>query len=192
MAQAELWHDDSAVTPLQPAHGHTSLPLLALPPHVVHATPPFDDIDLDNDHNEDTPLCFRRMDNVLGPAQVPGLAQRVLQEKLHAVSAEEPAMLEEAVRDPSWHATMAKELCSIEENCTSDVVALSAGHQPISLKWVYKSKKDENGHVVKLKARLVVKGFVQKQGVDFEEVFAPMARMESVRLILAVAAHEDW
>jgi hypothetical protein len=53
---------------------------------------------------------------------------------------------------------------------------------------VYKIKKDAKGKLVKHKARLVAKGYVQEQGVDFEEVFAPIARMESVRLLMALAA----
>ena len=57
---------------------------------------------------------------------------------------------------------------------------------------MFKVKKDEHGAIVKHKTRLVAKGYVQREGVDFEEVFAPVARLESVRLILAVAAHRGW
>lgn len=53
-------------------------------------------------------------------------------------------------------------------------------------------KRDEHGNIVKYKARLVAKGYVQQQGIDFNEVFAPVAWLESVRLLLAVAAHEGW
>jgi hypothetical protein len=57
---------------------------------------------------------------------------------------------------------------------------------------VYKTKRDAAGEVVKHKARLVAKGYVQQAGVDFDEVFAPVARIESVRLLLALAAQEGW
>jgi len=57
---------------------------------------------------------------------------------------------------------------------------------------VFKVKKDPAGNVVKHKARLVAKGYAQKQGVDFDEVFAPMARLETVRLLLAMAANGGW
>jgi hypothetical protein len=60
------------------------------------------------------------------------------------------------------------------------------------LKWVFKEKHDEHDNVVKHKTRLVAKGYVQREGVDFEEVFAPVARMESVRLLIALAAIKDW
>jgi hypothetical protein len=62
----------------------------------------------------------------------------------------------------------------------------------ITLKWVYKLKRNEAGEIVKHKTRLVARGFVQQEGIDFDEVFALVARMESVRLLLAVADQEGW
>jgi hypothetical protein len=87
---------------------------------------------------------------------------------------------------------MLEEMVSIEENKTWTLVDLPKGQRAIGLKWVFKLKRDEHGEVVKYKARLVAKGYVQRQGIDFEEVFAPGARMESVRVVLAVAAHHGW
>ena len=69
---------------------------------------------------------------------------------------------------------------------------LPNGHSAIELKWVYKVKKDAKGNLVKHKARLVAKPNVQDQDVDFEEVFAPLARMDTVRLLIALAAQESW
>jgi hypothetical protein len=62
----------------------------------------------------------------------------------------------------------------------------------IGLKWVFKLKRNEEGQVVKHKAHLVAKGYVQKEGINFNEVFTPVARLESVRLLLAIAAHHSW
>ena len=87
---------------------------------------------------------------------------------------------------------MLEEMKAIEENETWQLVDPPSGCHPISLKWVYKVKRDELGAIVKHKARLVARGFVQHEGIDFEEVFAPVARMESVRLLLALAAAKDW
>jgi hypothetical protein len=87
---------------------------------------------------------------------------------------------------------MKEELKSIEENKTWELTDLPSGHRPIGLKWIFKLKKDSTGKIVKHKARLVAKGYVQRQGVDFEEVFAPVARMDIVKLILAVAAQLGW
>ena len=87
---------------------------------------------------------------------------------------------------------MLEEMKAIEENETWELIDPPLGCRPISLKWVYKVKRDEQGAIVKHKARLVARGFVQREGIDFEEVFAPVARMESVRLLLALAAAKDW
>lgn len=87
---------------------------------------------------------------------------------------------------------MMDEMDSITDNKTWVLVDPPPSHRPIGLKWVYKVKRDERGAIVKYKARLVVKGYVQQAGIDFEEVFPLVARMESVRLLLAVAAHAGW
>ena len=87
---------------------------------------------------------------------------------------------------------MVKELEFVEKNNTWTLTELTLGQKPIGLKWVYKLKKDSEVNVVKHKARLVVKGYVQRQGVDFEEVFAPVARLDTVCLILVLVANRGW
>ena len=76
---------------------------------------------------------------------------------------------------------MQEEMNSIVENKTWSLVKLPAGHRVVGLKWVFKLKRNEHGAIVKHKAHLIAKGYVHKQGVDFDEVFAPVARLESVR-----------
>jgi hypothetical protein len=80
---------------------------------------------------------------------------------------------------------MDSEMQSICKNGTWDLASLPPGQKAIGLKWVYKLKRNADGEVVKHKARLVAKGYVQQQGVDFEEVFAPVARLDTIRMILA-------
>ena len=87
---------------------------------------------------------------------------------------------------------MLEEMKAIEENETWQLVDPPPGCCLISLKWVYKVKRDELGAIVKHKARLVARGFVQREGIDFEEVFALVARIESVCLLLALAVAKDW
>jgi hypothetical protein len=87
---------------------------------------------------------------------------------------------------------MREEIEAVERNKTWELVDLPHRHRPIGLKWVYKLKKNKDSKVIKHKARLVARGFVQQAGVDFDEVFAPVARMESIRLLLALAAQEGW
>ena len=80
---------------------------------------------------------------------------------------------------------------AIEEKETWELIDPLLGCHPIGLKWVYKVKWDKHNAIVKHKAHLVARGFVQREGIDFEEVFAPVARMESIRL-LVLAAAKDW
>jgi hypothetical protein len=112
--------------------------------------------------------------------------------ELNLAFGEEPGGFSEAEEHESWRIAMQEEMNSIEANATWRLVDLPVGHRPIGLKWVYKVKKDAAGNVVKHKARLVAKGYVQRHGVDYDEVFAPVARLESVRLLLALAARTGW
>src|SRR4051812_34817251 len=64
-------------------------------------------------------------------------------------------------------------------------------HNIIGTKWIYRNKQDENGVVVRNKARLVAQGYTQVEGIDFDETFAPVARLEAIRILLAYANHHD-
>lgn len=81
---------------------------------------------------------------------------------------------------------------STEENGTWELTSLPPGRKIIGVKWIYKLKKDADGNIVKHKARLVAKGYVQEYGVDYDEVYAPVMRLETVRLLLALCAKEKW
>ena len=87
---------------------------------------------------------------------------------------------------------MPEEMKAIKENETWELVDPPLGCRPIDLKWVYKVKRDEHDVIVKHKSCLIARGFVQCDGIDFEKVFAPVPCMESVRLLLALAAAKDW
>ncbi|KAD7476922.1 hypothetical protein E3N88_00058 [Mikania micrantha] len=69
---------------------------------------------------------------------------------------------------------------------------LPAGQKPIGLKWIYKIKRDAKDQITKHKAPLVAKGYIQQQGVVYEEVFAPVARLETIILVLALLAQNSW
>ena len=105
---------------------------------------------------------------------------------------EEPLGYHQAAGQPAWEDAMAKEIEAIEKNATWSLNTLPAGHKAIGLKWVFKLKKNSAGEVIKHKARLVAKGYVQQEGIDFDEVFAPVARLDTVRVILALAANQGW
>ncbi|KOM41011.1 hypothetical protein LR48_Vigan04g120900 [Vigna angularis] len=87
---------------------------------------------------------------------------------------------------------MQEEIDSIERNQTWELVDLPSNKRPIALKWVYKSKINPQGVVIRHKARLVAKGFLQKAGVDYGEVFAPVARVETIRLVVSLATKFHW
>ena len=96
-------------------------------------------------------------------------------------SDDEPARYGEACREQKeWVQAMNDEIASIEKNNTWSLVEMPKGRKPIGLKWVFKVKRDPTGKIVKHKARIVAKGYVQKQGIDYEEVFVPVVRIETV------------
>nr|GEY81349.1 ribonuclease H-like domain, reverse transcriptase, RNA-dependent DNA polymerase [Tanacetum cinerariifolium] len=105
---------------------------------------------------------------------------------------DEPKNYKEASRDQKWIEAMKVELDSINRINTWELTTLPKGHKAIGLKWVFKTKKDANGNIIKHKARLVAKGYIQEHGIDFEEVFGPVARIETIRLLLAIAANNKW
>jgi hypothetical protein len=150
----------------------------------------------DADDDANAPHHFHYIADLLGEPdgtmQQAGRPSMFDDEVLHLVSGEEPASFAEAEREDCWRRAMLDELQSVDDNGTWTLTTLPAGRRAIGLKWIYKVKKDELGNIVRHKARLVVKGYVQRAGVDFEEVFAPVARLESVRLILVLAAHRGW
>ena len=81
---------------------------------------------------------------------------------------------------------------AIQKNDTWELTTLPEGHESIGVKWVYKVKKNAEGKVEKYKARLIAKGYKQQAGIDYEEVFAPVARMETIRLVISLAAQSNW
>ncbi|KAJ9567262.1 hypothetical protein OSB04_003228 [Centaurea solstitialis] len=142
----------------------------------------------DSSTYDDTPVRgFRSLADVYARAQ-----QAELDPKDLLLAYDEPTNYHMVVGDKNWKEAMQKEIDSIERNQTWKLTELPAGYKPIALKWIFKLKRNAAGEVIKYKARLVAKGYVQQKGVDFDEVYAPVTRLETVRLLLALSAQEGW
>ena len=90
-----------------------------------------------------------------------------------------------------WIDAMNEEMKSVHDNDVWDLVRLLEGLKPISCKWSFKSKRDSKGNKERYKARLVVKGFTQREGIDYNEIFSPVSLTDSFRFIMALVAHFD-
>jgi hypothetical protein len=104
----------------------------------------------------------------------------------------DPTTFEVAVKESKWRKAMDAEIAAIKRNNTWELHDLPKGQKTIGVKWVYKTKLKENSDVDKHKARLVAKGYKQEFGVDYKEVFAPVARHYTIRLVIALVAQNSW
>ena len=104
----------------------------------------------------------------------------------------EPRSFQEALLLPQWNQAMKEELCALEENCTWTLVQLPPRKKAVGSRWIYKTKFKADGSIERHKARLVARGFTQTFGVDYKETFAPVAKMNSVRVLLSVAINCGW
>lgn len=104
----------------------------------------------------------------------------------------EPKYYYQAVKFPEWKQAMSDEINALESNNIWTIVPLPHGKTPIGCKWVYKTKRNPDGTVERHKARLVAKGYNQTEGIDFLDTFSPVAKMVTVKSLLALAAINKW
>nr|GEU49973.1 hypothetical protein [Tanacetum cinerariifolium] len=108
------------------------------------------------------------------------------------VSIAEPKNIKEAMADSAWIEAMHEELHQFYRLQVWELVDKPFGKTVIRLKWLWKNKKDKDQTVIRNKARLVAKGYAQEDGIDFKESFAPVARLEAIRIFVAYAAHNSF
>nr|GEW75464.1 hypothetical protein [Tanacetum cinerariifolium] len=108
------------------------------------------------------------------------------------ISAMKPKNVKDAMTDPVWIESMQEELLQFKRMDVWVLVPAPDNISPLTLKWIFKNKHDEEQTVIRNKSRLVVRGYRQEEGIDFEESFAPVARMEAIRIFLAYAAHKSF
>ena len=104
----------------------------------------------------------------------------------------EPKKFEEASKDKYWVNAMNEELDQIKKNSTWELIPRPTGKNVIGTKWIFKNKMNEQGQVIINKASIVCKGYSQIKGIDYDETFAPIARMESIKMFLAFARYHDF
>ena len=150
--------------------------------------------ELDDDEEETQPQPRRSTRASTKPPYLEDyiLLAEVECERLLMIINNEPWNFSEAKEQKVWIDACRDEIFSIEKNNTWVLVDLPKGFKPIGLKWVFKIKRNADGSINKYKARLVAKGYVQRHGIDYDEVFAPVARIETIRLVIAIAAANGW
>ncbi|PRQ47582.1 putative RNA-directed DNA polymerase [Rosa chinensis] len=103
-----------------------------------------------------------------------------------------PSKVQDALKDPKWSQAMNEEMEALEKNNTWKLVPPPQGKRVVGCRWVYTIKHNADGSVNRYKARLVAKGYTQTYGVDYEETFAPVAKINTVRVLMSLAANLDW
>ena len=104
----------------------------------------------------------------------------------------EPTSYHEAVKDHNWQDAMASEIAALEANQTWSITPLPLHKRAIGCKWVYRVKYNADGSLDRYKARLVAKGFTQQAGLDFTDTFSPVAKLTTIKTLLAISAVRGW
>jgi Reverse transcriptase (RNA-dependent DNA polymerase) len=164
-----------------------------------------DDIDVEHilpsqDSNYEVPTDLREvsshpLSSIIGDSRE-GVRTRSKMNKMIAhcafVSQLEPKIFKDVNNDSYWICAMQEELNQFKKNQVWELVPRPNNRVIIGTKWVFRNKLDENGIIVRNKARLIAQGYTQQAGIDFEETFAPVARLESIRMLLAYASHKGF
>lgn len=105
---------------------------------------------------------------------------------------QEPKTYAQACKNTHWQQAMQTELKALEDNHTWELTYLPTRAHPIGCKWVYRIKYKSDETVERYKARLVAKGYTQIEGLDYDETFSPVAKMQTVRTLLALVSIKGW
>ncbi|GJS00534.1 retrovirus-related pol polyprotein from transposon TNT 1-94 [Tanacetum coccineum] len=138
------------------------------------------------------------LEQVIGDSSKPVMTRKRLQTDAEVcmyaltVSKIEPKNIKEAMLDHSWIESMQYELNQFKRLDVWELVECPVGRNIIKVKWIWKNKIDAENTVIRNKSRLVSKGYGQEEGIDFEESFAPVARLEDVRIFMAYVAHKNY
>ncbi|GJU33093.1 putative ribonuclease H-like domain-containing protein [Tanacetum coccineum] len=173
----------------------TFMPVSPIPTTRIHKDHPFEQIIRDL---HSAPQTRRMTKSVTEHGMFSSVQQRInhkdFQNCLFAcfLSQAEPRKVIQALKDLSWIESMQEELLQFKLQHVWTLVDLPYGKRAIGTKWVYRNKKDERGIVIRNTARLVAQGYTQEEGIDYDEVFALVARIEAIRLFLAYDSFKDF
>ena len=103
-----------------------------------------------------------------------------------------PKTIQEAWSNPNWKHAVLEEMSALKKNQTWEIVNLPKGKKTIGCKWVFTLKCRSDGSIERYKTKLVAKGFIQTYGLDYQETFAPVAKISSIRVLLSVAVNYNW
>ncbi|GJT64171.1 retrovirus-related pol polyprotein from transposon TNT 1-94 [Tanacetum coccineum] len=156
----------------------------------------FDSSSKNDSNDEPQPSSDTRKKDDEGICKESGIADqekpRNSTQGVNTVGPIEPKKVIQAFTDPSWIEAMQDELLQFKLQKVWTLVDLPYGKRAIGTKWVYRNKKDERGIVVRNKARLVAQSYTQEEGIDYDKVFALVARIEAIRLFLAYASFMNF
>ena len=128
---------------------------------------------------------------IIGSKDKGVMTRNRVNEEICLISQVEPKSIDEECKDDHWIQAMKEELYQIVKNDTWESVPRLEDKNVIGTKWVFRNKMNEQGKVVRNKARLVCKGYSHQEGIDYEETYAPIARMEAVRMFLTYAKKQE-
>ncbi|RVW96479.1 Retrovirus-related Pol polyprotein from transposon TNT 1-94 [Vitis vinifera] len=103
-----------------------------------------------------------------------------------------PNTIQEAFKISEWKKAVQDEIDALEKNGTWTITDLPVGKRPVGCKWIFTIKYKADGSVERFKARLVARGFTQSYGIDYQETFAPVAKLNTIRILLSLAVNQDW
>jgi hypothetical protein len=103
-----------------------------------------------------------------------------------------PRNIQEALDDPNWKLSVLEEMNALRKNGTWELVDLPRDKKTVGCKWVFSVKYKADGSIERYKARLVAKGFTQTYGMDYQEMFAPVTKINSIRVLLSLAVNSNW
>lgn len=163
-----------------------------------HNSPGMSDQIVDELTNDDLPIALRKTARPHMPYQMKDFVYygnlssnyRAYVSKMDQIRI--PNSVQEKLKNPGWKAATYEEITALEKNDTWELTLLPPGKKTVGCRWLFTVKHNADGSVERLKARLVARGYTQTYGIDYQETFAPVAKQNTIRVLLFLAANSNW